>query len=291
LWPGDVVRRLTVDAPKSPGSFVTTRTFGETLMFLVCLRAPASGRLRQLVIVVAGWAPFAPATAQLVTPGTPATSAPAAELTPAERAKRDAEKVFHWITIHGDKPRKPVAATPTKDEKPPTVVRLKPQTPAATSTAAPAAPALAANLGAAPKPEAGASTVAVNTAAPLPTPAPAADVVAKNTTVSAPPSGPGPAAISSVPPAAVDDDAIDTLVPVTQSEPKFPINLVRTLRNGQVQVRFTVQPDGSVVEPVVVSSSNARLNPAALAAVLQWRFAPVHKPQQGVVDLGFTAPD
>jgi len=260
-------------------------------MFLVCLRVPAPGRLRHLLIAAAGLAPFVPATAQPVTAGAPTASAPAAELTPAERAKRDAEKVFHWITIHGDKPRKAPAATPTKDEKPPTVVRLKPPTPAATSTAAPPAPALAANLAATPKPEAGTSTGATASPAPLPTPTPAADTVARNTAASTPLSAPSAAAITSAPPVEVEDDGIDTLVPVTQSEPKFPINLVRTLRSGQVQVRFTVQPDGSVVEPVVVTTSNPRLNAAALAAVLQWRFAPVRKPQQGVVELGFTAPD
>ena len=259
-------------------------------MFLVCLRAPAPGRLRHLLIAAIGLAPVVSATAQPVTAGAPSASAPAAELTPAERAKRDAEKVFHWITIHGDKPRKAPAATPTKDEKPPTVVRLKPP-PAAPSTAAPPAPALAANLAAAPRPEAGASTVAANNPAPLPTPASPADTVARNTAASTPLSAPSAAAITSAPPVEVEDDAIDTLVPVTQSEPKFPINLVRTLRSGQVQVRFTVQPDGSVVEPVVVTTSNPRLNAAALAAVLQWRFAPVRKPQQGVVELGFTAPD
>jgi len=263
-------------------------------MFLVCLRAPAPRHLRHWLVVAAGLAAVVSSVAQPTTPASPAASAPAAELTPAERAKRDAEKVFHWITIHGDKPRKAV----TKDEKPPTVVRVRAPAPAPTAT--PAAPALAANL-AAPKPEVGAAASASAPAASaLPPAAPASPAVgvqsAALTALSSPPASrslgtPAAAPITSAPAVAVEDDASDTLVPVTQPEPKFPINLVRTLRAGQVQVQFTVQPDGSVVEPTVVASSNPRLNPAALAAVGQWRFAPVRKPQQGIVELGFTAPD
>ena len=243
-------------------------------MFLVCLRATAPGALRTPLVVAAGLSSLAPVSAQPALASAPAVAASAAELTPAERAKRDAEKVFHWITIHGDKPRKPVVAV--KEEKPPTVVRLKPPAPVATpaTAAAPAATTLAAAP--TPKPEVSAAVPV----APLPVSPTAAGTAS-----------PSAAAITSAPPVVVEDDASDTLVAVTQFEPKFPINLVRTLRSGQVQVRFTVLTDGSVVEPAVVTSSNPRLNPAALAAVSQWRFAPVRKPQQGIVDLGFTAPD
>ena len=115
--------------------------------------------------------------------------------------------------------------------------------------------------------------------------------VPSSTAANAPLGTPAAASLTSAPAVSAEDDASDNLVPVTQPEPKFPMNLVRTLRTGQVQVQFTVQPDGSVVEPTVVASSNPRLNPAALAAVAQWRFAPVRKPQQGIVELGFTAPD
>lgn len=248
-------------------------------MFLVCLRAPAPGALRTLLIVAAGLSPLAPVNAQPASASAPAAAASAVELTPAERAKRDAEKVFHWITIHGDKPRKPVVAV--KEEKPPTVVRLKPPATVVAPATAPAATTVAAAPP--PKPE-------VIAAVPAAPPA-VADTAAPSAPAKASLSAPSAASITSAPPVVVEDDASDTLVPVTQSEPKFPINLVRTLRSGQVQVRFTVQTDGSVAEPVVVTSSNPRLNPAALAAVSQWRFAPVRKSQQGIVDLGFTAPE
>ena len=72
-----------------------------------------------------------------------------------------------------------------------------------------------------------------------------------------------------------------------QAAPQFPLNLMRTLRRGTVQVRFTVLADGSVSEPEVLSSTNARLNPAAVSAISQWRFQPIARAQTGAVELGF----
>ncbi|MBC8058971.1 MAG: TonB family protein, partial [Rhizobiales bacterium] len=93
---------------------------------------------------------------------------------------------------------------------------------------------------------------------------------------------------NSPPTAAVAVEAIDeALTPLARTDPQFPPSLLRSLRKGQVRVRFTVLPNGSVAEPAVVTSSNAKLNPAALAAIAQWRFAPVRQAQGGVVDLGF----
>jgi TonB family protein len=269
-----VAQRPTVGAPNLPGPFVITRTFGETSMLLDRLRVPAPGAVCKLCIAVAAvWpATFATAqtAAQAATPTGAAASTPA--LTPAERAKRDGDQVFHWILIHSDKPRKPVAAT--KDEKPVAVARVKPPARAAvrvdepvvevSASATPATTSSVAPAVAEPEPklavEAGPASVKVATAA---------------ATIAAP----------SVPVA--EDDAVESLKPVSQTEPKFPVNLLRTLRTGQVQVKFTVLPDGSVAEPAVVATSNPRLNPSALAAVAQWRFAPLRKPQQGIVDLGF----
>ena len=190
-------------------------------------------RLRLLGLSAAVCWPLGPAAAQAIQAAAPAASA--AELTPAERARRDGDKVFHWILIHADKPRK---AAPLKDDK--TATRAKPPVRASALPEEPAASA----------------------------PPPAA------ATVAAPPA---------------EEPATELLVPLAQPEPRFPANLLRTVRSGQVQVRFTVRPDGSVAEPVVVASSNPRLNPSTLAAVAQWRFAPVHKPQQGIVDLVFNS--
>jgi TonB family protein len=65
------------------------------------------------------------------------------------------------------------------------------------------------------------------------------------------------------------------------------MTIMRTLRKGEVQVRFVVLPDGSVSEPSVVSSSNARLNASAMEAISHWRFAPIRKAQAGIVEMAF----
>ena len=258
-------------------------------MLLDRLRAPAPGAaLCKFGMAVAALWPSAFASAQTASPG---ASTSAAELTPAERAKRDGDQVFHWILIHSDKPRKPTAP---KDEKPAAAVtHVKPpaRTAARTDDPAPAASAVAV---AAPAASAAPARATVAAAAAAAKPATAAAVAPVVTAASAAvklataslttPAVPAAAAV-------VEDDAPESLKPLSQTEPKFPINLIRSLRTGQVQVKFTVLPDGSVGETEVLSSSHPRLNPSALAAVAQWRFAPLRKPQHGVVDLGFNNAD
>ena len=241
-------------------------------MLLDRLRVHAPGALCTVGLAVTGLWPLAAALAQ---PAAPAASASGAEMTPAERAKRDGDKVFHWILIHAEKPRKPVVAA-AKEEKPMPVVRLKaPARPAADESTAERslapAPVAAAQPIAAKPPELKVEPDPAPIAAPTPAPIEAPSVTAS------------PVAA----PAVIEEDVAEVLKPLSQVEPSFPAALVRTLRTGQVKVMFTVLPDGSVAEPSVVGSSNPRLNPAALAAVTQWRFAPVRKPQHGLVDLGF----
>ena len=251
-------------------------------MFLDRLRARLLDAACAASLVTAALWPLASAIAQTATPVAGAASAVPAELTPAERAKRDGDKVFHWILIHGDKPRKPVATVaPKEDKPPPAVARVKPAARAPnradeaaveTSSAnrAPATVAPQASLASAP--------------APAPTPDAATTRATSANLASAALTAPTAPAAAAAP---VEDDSPDTLTPLSQAEPKFPINVVRALRTGQVRVKFTVQPDGSVADPTVIGTSSVRLNPSALAAVAQWRFAPVRKAQQGVVELGF----
>jgi TonB family protein len=222
-------------------------------------------RLRPLCLAATAAWPMAGAMAQ---PAAPAASGASAELTPAERAKRDADKVFHWILIQGDKSRKPAVVRDDKAEKADKpIARVKPP------VRAPGRPD---------------ETAAPRGAEAVPRVAPAAAAQAAAPAAPAmgtPEEAPAPAPSTVAAPAV--NDAIEPLTPLAQPEPRFPPTLLRTLRSGQVQVRFTVLPDGSVAEPVVVTSSNPKLNPPALEAVAQWRFAPVRKPQQGFVDLGF----
>ena len=74
---------------------------------------------------------------------------------------------------------------------------------------------------------------------------------------------------------------------LAQPAPQFPANLMRMLRRGTVQVRFSVQPDGSVSNVEVLQTTSVRLNNAALEAIAQWRFQPVSKMQTGAVEVGF----
>lgn len=229
-----------------------------------------------LCIATMGGLAATPAMAQQA----PAGAASGAELTPAERAQRDADKVFKWILIHADKPRKPSPARDEKreerrEEKPLAAARAKPA--ARTAEAPPVAASAAAVLAASPQP------AAVSVAEP---PAPAATEMAivPVSMVEARATLP-----SAAPPATlIAAEAIEeTLTPLFRAEPQFPANVLRTLRKGAVQLRFTVLPDGSVADAAVVTSTNSRLNTSALAAIAQWRFAPLRRPQSALVALGF----
>jgi TonB family protein len=244
-------------------------------MLLVRHRASIAAEAMWCACAVAACSWFvAPASAQSAA----AASAPNADISPAERAQRDADKVFRWILIHSDKPRSKATA---KDEKPaPAVAPVARSKPAARPTPAKADAD-------APVPTAAAKTAPVDAATPPPPRVEAAPTSAPpvTTAVRSPPSAMvEPAAVVTAPAEVL---AEETLVPLSQVEPKVPSNVQRGSRNGEVQVRFTVLPDGSVAEPKVASSSNPRLNSAALAAVAQWRFAPLRKAQTGTVELVF----
>ena len=248
----------------------------------VCLAATG------LMASVSGYAQPVPAGA---------ASAPAAEMTPNERAQRDADKVFKWILIHSDKPRKAGTARDEKrddkrDEKPAVATRTKPAARPAEPAPAAAAPVVAeavepAGKAAAPVPEISTPLAVAAPAAATPPPIDTALAPLASAATSAATSSTTRVAPASLPIPTPADDSEETLQPLVRTDPKFPPSLLRTLGKGQVQVRFTVQPDGSVAEPSVVTMSDSRLRPAALAAVAQWRFAPLRKSQTGVVDLVF----
>jgi TonB family protein len=198
------------------------------------------------------------ANAQTPTP----PPAAASDGAPSERARRDAEKVFQWIRIHSDKPRKaatttPVAAERTTAQVPPKKAAKAPDS--AAPVTSPPAPVAAAPARAGPGP--GLGLADPRRAAPLP---------------------PAEAAKAAAP---VEED--DLLHAIHRTEPEFPPRLMRTLGKGVVRVVFTVQPDGSVAQPRVLSTSHPRLAQTATATVLQWRFRPLRRAQEAVVDLGF----
>lgn len=217
------------------------------------------------------WALSAAAWAQTPAPVT-VTTPPKPTLTAEERAKRDADKVFHWIRMNADKaPAKPGAAASPKPAPKPAAV-----------AAAATRPAAKAVIEAASEPAAPPSVVAVS----------------DNSTVAsreieppvqpasfAPRSEPAPAPEPAVAQAPEPEPELRLLHRVA---PEFPRQLATTLTEGSVIVRFMVQPDGSVRNAEALKSSHRNLSTAALEAVNQWRFAPVSTPREATVEIGFS---
>jgi protein TonB len=246
------------------------------------LRRPHAGRLpilgRGLLLLL-----LAASCATALAQAAPIAGAPSGELTPSQRAKRDAEKVFQWIRIHSDKPRRASAPGASVERS---------------GTPQPVAARGAAVAKASPKPaeqDAAASAVAAeqpvliaDTAASAPAAlatAPATETAAPDATAPAAARDAGAPLAAAMAAPAIEEDT--PLVAVLRTEPDFPASLMRQLRKGTVQVAFTVQPDGSVAQARSVSSSHPRLVQSAVATVTQWRFQPLHHAQQAVVEIGF----
>ena len=122
-----------------------------------------------------------------------------------------------------------------------------------------------------------ASTAARATPAPLPA-APAATAAPAPTRPS-PAVVPAPVAASPAPSAAVPAAAaapgsaagIPRLI--SAPSPRYPIMAQRRKLEGQVVVQFTIQPDGSVASPRVVSADpEGVFDEAAIVAASRWRF-------------------
>ncbi|TWH99201.1 protein TonB [Luteimonas cucumeris] len=83
-------------------------------------------------------------------------------------------------------------------------------------------------------------------------------------------------AAAAPPPAA---RASSELRAISMPSPRYPSAAQRARQSGQVQVEFTVAPDGSVSAARVVSAEPERVfDREALAAVKRWRFQPVDSP-------------
>jgi TonB family protein len=71
------------------------------------------------------------------------------------------------------------------------------------------------------------------------------------------------------------DPTVDTPPRITNEAPiDYPIEMQRLNLRGEVKLRFTVDSDGRVRNPIVISSTNPGFNQAVIDAVLKWRFAP-----------------
>ena len=119
-----------------------------------------------------------------------------------------------------------------------------------------------------PSPMAGAPT------APPPAPVAAAPRAAAAAPIPAAPSAAAPAAPTPAAPTAAAP-AATTAIPrlLSAPSPRYPLMALRRKLEGQVTVQFTIQPDGSVAAPSVVSADPPGVfDEAALVAASRWRF-------------------
>ena len=79
-----------------------------------------------------------------------------------------------------------------------------------------------------------------------------------------------------VPPARVAAPAAVEPRLISAPPPRYPLTAMRRKLEGQVTLEFTVEPDGSVSSPRVVSATpEGVFDEAALVAVSRWRFEPM----------------
>ena len=233
------------------------------------------------------------------TPPSPSASTPI-----AEHVKRAAERPYYWIRVNAQ----PTEAAP---QRPKAVARPAPKAANAppTATAGPSgapsrpsgitervtpvfdSPALATSAEPEPTNAASGLIATLESAPPaagLPPPSAAASAAAPAISApsTAPVSSPAPS-VDTLAAASNPTQASGPLKLLRQVEPDFPGALQRRLRQGSVEVAFTVLPDGSVSALSVLRSSHPRLDAPALEAVAQWRFEPIAAPKGGVVEVGF----
>ena len=194
-----------------------------------------------------------------------ASTAPkaASDASAIERSQRQTDNVYKWIRYFANRPQKSdaikprakadVVATPPADKKP------DPKKP---ETVAGGAPEVA------PAPTATADAQLPPTTKTVP--------VAANETVAA------------VAEPEVVADAMQPLVPISVVEPTIPRELSHESLNTIVKLSFTVQADGRVAKPLVVSGNNRRLNKSAIDAITQWRFEPIQSERLAQIEFQFT---
>lgn len=202
-------------------------------------------------------------------------------LSDAERARRDAEKVFNFIRFQT------VRKAPAEGEaKPARPRRSTPAVPAA-SAAVPApsatAAATASTASSAPTPEVAATEAATpvtNAPSPVPTPAPIA------APINATPTAPVNAHSDDTDDVDDDDEALKL---VSFTAPQLSLELQATLgpSTRNVKVRFTVEADGRVTQAQAQEGTPRKLANVATQAIRQWRFAPLPRARDVDVEIAF----
>ncbi len=216
-----------------------------------------------------------PVSAQTAEPAGKAGSA--SGMSDSDRAKRDADKVLQWIKFHAAHPAKPEAAAPApKPAQPAKPAAPKPALASAPATQAPAAHAAASVPASAASQEQVAARAEPEAAAK-------SELLA-----AAPATPPSPPATEPARPAPQPEPEEEVALRLIQKvDPDIPRQLATNIRSGSVMVRFLVKPDGSTTKVEAVGSANKRLASSAIAAVQQWKFAPIPKQREATVEIGF----
>ena len=252
--------------------------------------------IARCVLLLAGVAASTMTVAQVVAPSAAASAA-------ADKAQKETDRTMYWIRVLATTPApKPVAAArPAAPAAPQAKLAAAPApapvkvasatTSPSTATSADSANALPASVvvpapSAAVAPSLAAATGAANSgnASAMTTGGVDAGVSAAGVAGSLiAPSASAPQIDVPV----ADEEPDPGLIMVKSADPQFPINTMRRLRKGEVEVKFEVGADGVVDVVTVMKSTSPSLNAAAVEAVRQWRFKATPKGHTALVDLAF----
>jgi TonB family protein len=179
-----------------------------------------------------------------------------------ERSQQQSDNVYRWIRYFADQQAKKVE---------PTKARPKAETPTLARKPEAKAPA-----------EPNQTPIAADTAVVPP--------AAQSISVTPPPS-PEPQTIAATAPAAPEPEmtaeVVAPLLPVFVVDPTIPRSMRDESINAKVRLSFTVQRDGSVVSPTILTGYNHRLNQSALQAIAKWRFEPTPTVRQAEIEFEF----
>ncbi len=220
-----------------------------------------------------------PVSAQTAEPAGKAGSA--SGISDSDRAKRDADKVLQWIKFHATHSAKPEAPAPAPKAAP--AAKAPAPKPAVAAAPAPAAAAQAAQAAASVPAPAASQEQQLAAGREPEAPAPKPELMA-----AAPATPPAPPATEPTRAAPQPEPEEEVALRLLQKvDPDIPRQLASNIRSGSVMVRFQVKPDGSTTKVESLGNANKRLASSAIAAVQQWKFAPIPKQRDATVEIGF----
>lgn len=70
------------------------------------------------------------------------------------------------------------------------------------------------------------------------------------------------------------DENIDSARPLYKMRPTYPPSALADNQEGTVLIKYSVGPDGKVINPIIEDSSSKAFSKMALETIQQWRYAP-----------------